>query len=93
MDKLENTPDSTREGGRDQAKLDTPELSGDRLRRARNSSGEASAAANMLDLRQKVNFALEMIQQLALSLHDDHIATQVKQYRQQGFRFNRGPRG
>jgi len=78
-----------REGGREAAKPLTPELSGNAATPPRNSSGNASMAASLLDIRQKVNFLLECVETLATSLSDTQLLTDCKRMRQQGFRRGR----
>jgi len=78
-----------REGGREAAKPLTPELSGNAATPPRNSSGNASMAASLLDLRQKINYILEEMQNLAATLGDADLGARVKAYRQTGFRRGR----
>jgi len=80
---------TTREGGREAAKPLTSGISEERLRPERNSSGNASMAASVLDLRQKVNYILEELVNLAATLGDADLGARVKAYRQTGFRRGR----
>jgi len=87
------TPDARQltipgEGGREGPEAPSPELS-ERLRPPRNSSGNASHASSLLDLRQKLNLVLEELERLHQTLGDAEGLTRVKRIRQQGFR---GPR-
>jgi len=83
-----NSEESTREGGREGAERPLPP---DFLAsKARNSSGSASLAASVLDLRQRVNFLLDMVAALAGQLGDAELETAIRRYRQEGFR--RAPR-
>jgi len=58
---------------------------------ARNSSGSASVASSLLDLRVKLNLAYELIEELFTALGDADGAAHVKKIRQQGFRVDRRP--
>lgn len=92
VDNKREAAESTREGGRDEPEARSVGLSGVAAK-PRNSSGSASVAASLLDLRQKLNFVLEELGNVASSLGDADMLARVKAYRQQGFRSNRGPRG
>jgi len=76
------------EGGKGEVR--NPDAASPYSEKPRNSSGAASAAASVLDLRQKVNFLLECVEVFATSLGDTQVLTDCKRIRQQGFR---GPRG
>jgi len=83
-------PKDTREGGREGAKRLTPELSGVAATPPRNSSGNASHAASLLDLRQYINLLCEIVLDLdKLNLIEPLKVEQLKRLRQAGFR---GPR-
>jgi len=75
-------------GGREGAERN-PDAASPSSEKPRNSSGSASAAANLLDLRQKLNFALECIEDLAGLCGDAEFRQKVKRVRQQGFRSGR----
>lgn len=87
VDNKREATESTREGGREAAE---PLTSGFDRRAAhaptRNSSGNSSYAANVLDLRVKLNAAYDFIEALCDRLGDAELKTEVKRYRQQGFR-------
>jgi len=84
-------PKNTREGGREAAEPLTSGISRNAatLLQGRNSSGNASQAANLLDLRQKVNFLMTVVEGLAAQLGDPELAQEVASYRQRGFRRGR----
>lgn len=87
--------EDTREGGRaDGGAVRPPDVLGDRLRRARNSSGDASQAANLLDIRQKLLLHAQIIGALCERLGDPELALELTRDTQRGFRRNRSyPRG
>jgi len=85
------SPKNTREGGREAAE---PLTSGFDQRAAsllqgRNSSGSASTAASLLDLRQKVNFIMTVLEGFAAQLGDAELGNEIASYRQRGFRRGR----
>jgi len=80
--------ESTREGGREQAKPATSGIS-QNVASPRNSSGGASVAASLLDLRQKVNYLMVVCEGLAAQLQDTQLSEEIASYRQRGFRRGR----
>jgi len=91
VDKSRANAESTREGGREDA--ERPSVGIPSSFAAGSRSGSASHAASILDIRMKLNFLLEELQSLAQGLGDADQVMRIKQFRQQGFRSNRGPRG
>lgn len=91
VDKKHEAAESTREGGREEAKLPSVGLSG-AAAKPRNSSGSASMAATVLDLRVKLNFAYEMLERCFEALGDAEAVQTVKRFRQTGHRIDRRPR-
>jgi len=80
------TTESTREGGREGAKPLTSGLSGEAPSAPmRNSSGSATAAASILDLRQKVNRLIDLVERIADGVGDADGANACRQLRQLGF--------
>lgn len=86
----DNTEDA-REGGREDAKRPTPGIfrRGASPPQGRNSSGVASTAANLLDLRMKVNFMMDILSALCHQLGDPELAQEVDSMKQRGFRRGR----
>jgi len=84
------TPDTSKPytGGREGEERN-PDAASPSSEKPRNSSGSASYASSLLDLRQKVNYLLECAEVVATTLGDTQMLTNVKRIRQQGFR---GPR-
>jgi len=88
--------EDTREGGREAAERPSPELSGSaaaqqNLAAARNSSGSASTAAAILDLRQYITLLCEIVLDLdRMNLIEGVKVEQLKRLRQRGYRRNRG---
>jgi len=79
--------EGTRAGGREPAEPATSGFSGGGFAAARRSSGAASTAANLLDLRQKVNYIFEVL--CALDMIDPEVRAEIEAYRQRGFRRGR----
>jgi len=79
---------SAREGGREAAKPLTSGIS-QNAATPRNSSGIASQAASILDLRQKVNYLMVVCEGLAAQLQDIQLSEEIASYRQRGFRRGR----
>jgi len=77
-----------REGGREPAKPVTSGIS-QNVASPRNSSGIASQAASILDLRQKVNYILVVLEGLAAQAQDMDLCNEIASYRQRGFRRGR----
>jgi len=79
-----------REGGREPAEPATSGLSGERAY-ARNSSGSASLAASVLDLRQKVNYLMHVLEMVLMTvpIEDPNVLAELQSLRQRGFRRGR----
>jgi len=81
---------TAREGGREAAKPLTSGLSG-AAATPRNSSGSASLAASVLDLRQKVNYLMHVIEMILMTVpvEDPNVLAELQSLRQRGFRRGR----
>jgi len=79
---------TTREGGREAAK---PLTSGFIQERERRSSGAASLAASVLDLRMKVNYLMGVIEMMLMTVpvEDPNVLAELQSMRQRGFRRGR----
>jgi len=89
VDKLPLSQQTTREGGRDPAKPDSPESYA-----ATSRSGAASMAASQLDLRQRLNLLeealLDMLEDPAWqSERNMDNAQRIRRLRQTGYRVTR----
>jgi hypothetical protein len=76
---------STREGGREE----NPDAASPSEARPRNSSGSASHAASLLDLRQKINLHSRCLQELLRLMGSSDLLRELQQEQQRGFRRNR----
>jgi len=75
----------SREGGREE----NPDAASPSEARPRNSSGSASAAANLLDLRIGVMALTEALLEVCTHLGLEEVGTRLRRARQQGFRRGR----
>jgi len=68
-----------------------PDAASPSSEKSRNSSGSASVAASLLDLRQHVNAIEEVLDALARQgIVTDEVILPLRRLRQRGFRRNRG---
>jgi len=74
------------QGGREG---ENPDAASPSEARPRNSSGAASVAASILDLREKVNRITEVLVSVCTALGDTESVEVVKRIRQQGYRHGR----
>jgi len=83
--------DNAREGGREGAERLTSgfDRNAALLLQGRNSSGNASNAASLLDLRQKVNYLFGVLETVLVSLGDQDGLVELQSMRQRGFRRGR----
>jgi len=84
VDSPSNPTDDTREGGRERAKLVTPDYLISQSR-----SGSASTAASLLDLRQRVNFLFSCLEKLAATNADSELVAEIQSVRRRGFQRGR----
>lgn len=83
-----NIPESTREGGREAAEPLTSGISPEALA-ARNSSGNASTAASILQMRIRLNEFADILTQVCQDLKRDDLMVMLQRTRQRGFRSQR----
>jgi len=87
---LTSTP-RTAQAGQGGREGENPEAAAPSSERPRNSSGSASAAASILDLRQHVMAIYECLEGLGRQgLIGDELMLPLRRLRQRGFRGNRG---
>ena len=85
------TPDTqvAQAGGREGAERN-PDAASPSAERPRNSSGSASMAASLLDLRQHINAIEQVLYELkAMQILDAEAFHDLERLRQRGFRRNR----
>jgi len=80
--------DTDREGGREK-NPDAASPSSEKSPLTRNSSGNASHAASLLDLRQKINLHSRCLQELLRLMGSSDLLRELQQEQQRGFRRGR----